>query len=254
MRRRIRLTGRKQLSRSAVTLKIVEVPGKRLLSLSFVDEDSFKGFPRDSRLVVRVYENKLVELIEFGTLGEPKSAADLRSPAFVAPSCQLLVAASGKENYGLLLGSTDTWTLHANDEKADKSRKGILLFLPKDIAPRAWKLDIRENDYPIVFVDKRIPDPRVWAHNDPVFVSSVLPAIMFQVFDDILVNPSPEDVDWMSDWLRWSDILMPGKKPPLSGSSDERKDWIEDLIDTFCQRHRLSDRLINQLTAAGVSV
>jgi hypothetical protein len=123
----------------------------------------------------------------------------------------------------------------------------ILLFLPAPIAPRVWRLDIRENDYPVVYLDKRIPNASIWAKTDATFTGAVLPAVIAQVFGDILEEDDEPDMPWMKDWIQWADILMPGQKPPYSQSTQDTRSWIESLIDTFCRRHRSSDRLIRTL-------
>lgn len=251
MRRRIRLTGRRQLAKSDATVKIIEVSGRRMLTLALGESARLEKFPKDSRVVVVLKENKLIELAEFGTLGALKPIAELKNPAFANPTCQLRIVSPDSRHLGLLLGSTDTWTLNAITGEHERGKKGILYFQPDAIAPRAWKLDIRDDDYPVVYVDDRIPDIRTWVRTDPVFVGFVFPAIVAQVFDDILLQPSEPDVDWMKDWLSWANVLMPGSKPPYGGTPSEKKEWIERVIDSFSYRYRLSDRLVGQLAAAG---
>jgi hypothetical protein len=103
-----------------------------------------------------------------------------------------------------------------------------------------------------VYVDERIPDPRSWARTDPVFVSCALPGIIFEIFGDILNHDSPEDTPWMSDWIRWADTLMPGGAlPPRGSSARDRKEWMDHLVDTFCLRHRVADKLLTKLIADG---
>lgn len=252
MRRRIRLTGRRQLSRSSVAVKFASLPDKRLLTFSIRDKGPFRTFPADSKVSLRLHENKLVELVDLGTLASPKPVADFANQSFVTPSCQLRVVAPDiGDARNLLLGSTDTWTLRPEDEEEHRSKKGILLFQPAAVAPRVWKLDIREDDYPVVYIDERIPDPRTWARTDPVFLGAALPAILFQVFEDILEQEIPADTEWMNDWLRWADLLMPGKRAPAAATPQDRRAWIEDLIDSFCSRHRLSDLVVARLTQGG---
>jgi hypothetical protein len=248
MRRRVRLTGRRQLARSAVNVRIVEVGSKRVVTFGIADAGVLSHFPADARILLRLQENKLVELLDFGAIGEPRYTADLSFQDFVAPTCQLRIASSGADRHGILLGSTDSWTLRADADEDDKARRGILLFLPSKIAPRPWSLDIRDNDYPVVYIDERIPDGRSWARTDPVFLNAILPAVMTKVFDDILGQPEPPDIDWISDWLRWAESLMPGSKPPFGGTAKEKREWIDSLVDSFCQRHHLSDGLVRHLT------
>jgi len=249
MRRRIRLTGRKQIAKSDATVKIIEIPGRRLLALTLADNRLFAKFPKESRVLVVLKENKLIELSEFGTLGALKTTTELKNEAFANPSCQLRIVTPDGQHLGMLLGSTDTWSLNADPLTTKNGKKGILCFQPDDIAPRAWKLDVRDNDYPVVYVDKRIPDTRTWVKTDPTFVAFVLPAIVAQVFDDILQQPVEPDADWMKDWLAWGDALMPGSKPPFGGTHTERKEWIELLIESFSARYRLSNRVVEHLTA-----
>src|SRR5229473_3313791 len=100
MRRRIRLTGRRQLSRSAVNVKVVILPHKRLLTFGIVDPKSFRDFPRDSKITVRLVENKIVELVDFGTLGTQRPAVELKNSSFSAPSCQLRIASTDTDKAG----------------------------------------------------------------------------------------------------------------------------------------------------------
>lgn len=251
MRRRIRLTGRRQLSRSSISVKVITLPHKRLLAFSVADPNAFRVFPRDAKIKLRLVENKIAEVIDFGTIADQKNAAEIKNASFSAPSCQLRIASTASERQGLLLGSTDTWTLQIeNDTEGDRSKKGILNFQPMKTAPRSWKLDIRDDDYPVVYVDDRIPDPRSWARTDPVFVSCVLPGIISKVFDDIFEQDSPADIPWMLDWIRWGEMLMPGRELPKDSAQD-KKDWVEHLVDTFCLRHYVADKLLTKLIADG---
>mgnify|MGYP003678286114 CR=1 FL=1 len=188
MRKRIRLTGRKQLPRSSVEAKVVEIGPKKLVSMTIANPQAFRKLPDTARVKLRLFENKFSETLEFGTLGSMQTTAEMTNRAFSAPSCQLRVVATEGDQKGLLLGSTDTWTMRANDdEDGSTANEGILMFQPHEIAPRSWKLEIRDDDYPIVYIDKKIPDSRTWVRNDPIFISCVLPAIIREVFDDILV-------------------------------------------------------------------
>lgn len=251
MHRAIRLTGRKQLPRACVNVSMREVGGKKILTMTIADPKQFKAFPANARVMVKLVEAKQMELVDFGTLDNPKSAVELANQGYVDPSCQLRVANANIDRLGVLLGSTQSWRLSSDAPEENGGVRGLLNFLPAKIAPRTWKLDIEENSHPVIRIDSRIPDPRAWAKSDPTFVGTIMPAIIHQVFDDILTHDTPEDTDWMNDWLRWADGLMPGNIRPQQPDIRERREWIDGLIDTFCQRHKLSDRIVDHLAQHG---
>jgi hypothetical protein len=251
MRRTIRLTGRRQLPRSCAAISIREVAGKKLLTFTIADQQALKGFPLGARLQVRLDENKQLELVDLGTLGAPKTAVELQNQSYIDPTCELRIAMADGDKLGLLLGSTRSWRLNSDSPEHVGGVRGLLNFLPGKIAPRTWKLNIDENAHPIIQIDSRIPDPRSWAKSDPVFVATIMPAIIHQIFDDILSHEAPQDTEWMKDWLQWADGLMPGRMLPEKPDVGERRDWINDLIDSFCNRHKLSDRIVDRLIGTG---
>lgn len=252
MRRTIRLTGRKQLPRSCASVSMREVADKKVLTFTIADMHSFKGFPQSARIMVKLVENKQVELVDFGTLGHLKTAIDLKNQTYDDPTCQLRVANADGDRLGILLGSTRSWRLNSDHPEQQGGVRGLLNFLPAKIAPRTWKLNIEENAHPVIQIDDRIPNPKSWAKSDPIFVGTIMPAIMHQVFTDILDYENPEETDWMNDWLKWADALTPGNPPPAYPSENrERREWIDGMIDSFSQRHKLSDRIIDLLLDKG---
>lgn len=245
MRRRIRLTGRRQLEKSAVRVGLSKLDSGKLITMTLTKPEAFKPFPAEAKVSLKLVENKKVEVVDFGTVGRMSTARDLKSSEFVAPSCQVRIADPGFGTKGLLLASSDTWTLKGDDEKDDENSRGILSFLADDTAPQSWKLEIRENDYPLVRVDKRIPNAALWAKNDPVFVATALPAIVRRVFDEILREVHSDDTPWVVDWLTWAGALLPSQTVPIGeDSKDGWDDYLDRLVDSFCARHNLAERLL----------
>ena len=246
MRRRIRLTGRRELPRSSVTVRFLDLNGRRVLALDIADRERFRDFPADARVSLRLQEHKRTKVVSFGTVGAPKPIAELDGFICDAPTCELRITATEKIKRSMLLGSTTGWTIRGEDDDAAEGRRSILLFQPADIAPRLWKLEIREADLPIVSVDKRIPGARSWAQSDPVFIAGVMPAIIRELFSDILSLSRPADIDWVAKWLEWSELLLPGRRSGLASEID-RNDYINDLIEEFCARHDISDLVLESL-------
>lgn len=249
MRRRIRLTGRKQLPLSSIEAKIFEESPRILVSLVLKERRTFERFPATSLVKLRLFENKVAETLEFGTIGAPRVIQELKNPTFSAPSCQVRVVATDGMQKGQVLGSSNMWTLRIDaEDRTGKGSEGLLMFQSREIAPRTWSLEIREDDYPIVYVDKSIPQSGVWVRNDPVFVSCVLPAIVREVFEDILMfENQPSDTTWVKHWLEWADDITPGKPPPWNDERGQKQRWINDLIEGFCYRHGMLDALVGSL-------
>lgn len=254
MRRRIRLTGRRQLSKSAVKVVLSELAGHPLVVMTVTQPEAFKAFPPDSKVSLKLIENKRVEVVDFGTVGKLHTSQKLKTRGLTAPSCQIRIADPGNKARALLLASTDHWTLKGDDDKDDENSKGILQFLPADTEPQSWKLEINESDYPLVRVDKRIPNAGLWARNDPVFVGTALPAIVRQVFDEILREEVSDDTPWVIEWLRWADALLPGVAPPI-GDDDKafRIEFLDRLVDSFCEKHGLAASLLEAAKPEEVS-
>jgi hypothetical protein len=206
-----------------------------------------KGFPADAEIRVKLAENKLVEILRFGTIARPTISAEILEGSFRAPSCQVRIVSRSTPDVGKLLGSTSPWTL-----KTGGDPDGILLFQPANIQPLLWKLDIRDSgeELPILYVDERIPDASIWAKSDPIFTACVLPSVIAEIMRRVLLGAPPED-GWELDWIKWAGSLMPGSDPPFGASSAEQLDWIEQLIVTFAQRHDLAGKVLSDVSKSG---
>lgn len=248
MRRRIRLTGRRQLSPSVVDVSLFVVDklqDKKIVTLTITKPQAFRKFPDTACIKLRLIENQLSETLDFGLLAKMEKFVEISGVDFSAPSCQLRVISTEESERGLILGSTDAWTLRSDEDAAKQI--GLLMFQSHDISPRSWKLEIREDDYPVVYINKNIPQSRSWVQTDTTFISCVLPTIIREVFEDILSNDLVPEQQWQKDWIGWADTLMPGREPPWNEDSSVKKTWISDLIDSFCLRHNMLDLLVSSL-------
>ena len=240
MRKTIRLTGRRQLAQSSFSFHLSDSNGSRVASLEIVDATALKKFPNDAEIRVKLVENKLVEILNFGTVAKPVATALVREASFRAPSCQVRIVSRGEQN-GLLLGSTSSWTL-----KSGGAPDGILLFQPANIAPRLWKLVIEDQD-PILYIDERLPDAGLWARTNPVFAACVLPHVISEIMRFILDKKTAPETGWEAEWMVWADGLMPGGKPPFNDIPDEQRKWIDELVAAFAQKHDLADGVLKTI-------
>jgi hypothetical protein len=150
----------------------------------------------------------------------------------------------------MLLGSTNPWTLRTGAEP-----DGILLFQPANIQPLLWKLDIRDSgeEQPILYLDERIPDANIWARSDPLFAACVLPSVVSEIIRRILSQGSAPDDGWEADWLDWAASLMPGSKPPFGAPLTDQASWVDQLVETFAQRHDLAGNALSSFVRQGAT-
>jgi len=240
MRKTISLTGKKKITANKYVLDINNAGETALLVLSLTDGKWFSQFPENARLFVHIAENKNFEIADFGTINKPSATYELPKSLFSAPKCSLRIVSTDASKNGVILASSASRTTGA----ALGGRDGIICFMPADISPRVWKLEIRDDDCPVVYMNEKIPDPAAWACKDPVFVSTVLPTVLEFVWLDIFLKGGDSGVDWVESWIAWADILMPGENPPFKEDQALRQEWIDSLVNSFAHKHKLSGRLL----------
>lgn len=226
-----------------MSVSLQTVAGDRTAVLNIVHPEAFQKFHPTALLRLRLQEDKQVEVLDCGSVGRPKNVVKLiENPDFQNPSCQIRVT-DVVNRPGLLLAASRSWRLEGN--RTDGTRRGILRFMPRDLGDRMWRIDLQEDVHPILYVNDKIPNAAAWAHSDPIFVSSVLPAVIHLIFDDILQHPSPGDFEWMAQWLTWAEELVGDNgRPQWNSPPQNKRMWIDNLVDTFSARHKLSENVV----------
>ncbi len=228
------MTGRKQLSHKSVNLIFNERDDFKQRLILKINREYFEGIPDSAKIKLRLTENKFSEYLDFGNLSNWHQYPKELENNFSAPTYQIRVIATDKANKGKILASTTAKTLLKKDGDNDNSIEGILKYQTHNIAPLIWKLDIRDDDYPIVYIDKSISNSKFWVSSDPVFISCIYPEIIRKIFMEI-INHNLEE-DWVKDWLDWAKSLY-GEEKPSNGDDQEINRWVENLISNFCQKH-----------------
>ena len=254
MRTAVRLTGRRNIPVKAVELGLINGPTQRII-FAIRQRHNFRYFPARSLIKIRFFENKASETISLGTKAElsvpdKKIEATLKN-RFSRPSCQLRVVETEQERKGLLLGSTPSWTIDSTDDASEERiNTGILKFAIKSVKPCTWILECPQNDYPTIYLDKDIPNAKGWAYSNFMFLSLVLPTVIRDIFSRILETEEYSEVKWMLEWLSWQESIrpvLPGDSVPFHGSRQERKAWIDNIVEAFMQKHQIHSKFIGSL-------
>jgi hypothetical protein len=242
MRKSIRLTGRRQLPKSYFRVTLSGEGSGKAVHLAISSEWDRSGLPADAEVRLKLVENKCVEVLRFGSVSMPSSIAPLNNDSFRAPSCELRIVCRDDGNDGLLLASTNSWTLRSAGDP-----EGILLFQAANIQPRLWRLEVRAQEHPVLYIDEHVPNAAHWARTDPVFAACVLPSVIASVFRSVLQSEEAAEDGWEADWINWAADLAPGSAPPFGTENETKEHWIEGIVDAFAVKHALAQNVISKL-------
>ena len=249
MRTAIRLTGRRNIPAKSVEVQLIDTR-PQTVRFAIRNRHNFNGFPGNSKLKLRLFENKRLETVALGDLSAEDGPIErpLRG-RFSRPACQLRVVRSQDPEIGMVLGSTPSWTIDASDDGSeDRENIGILKFAVRKMDSTIWALEFPENDYPTIYLDDGIPNAKGWARNDPVFIGFVLPSVIREIFDRILQSDEYNEIKWMRDWLEWAGSVGAGPSPTDDASPDDRRLWIGEIVDGFSVKVEARRRLISALS------
>ena len=250
MRSTVRLTGRRTVPVNSVEVKLIDDRPQRI-RFARLHQHHFNKFPRDSVLKLRLFENKASETVLLGSRADLDQVMERPlTNRFSRPSCQLRIVQQSHPKRGLLLGSTPKWTIDSSkDGSNDTENRGILKLAVDDISPKCWSLEFPESDYPTVYLNSAIPNPKRWARTDPVFVGFVLPIVIRQIFDHIFQTEEYGEIGWMRHWVEWARDNS-ANDPPLYGATSQDKElWIDRVIDSFSLKNKILGRFVDTLEA-----
>ncbi len=240
MMRRLNHTGRKQIPRSRVIVRLRHAPGSTYAFDARFDLADL-GFPGDARLYVEAYNVTSYMRFAFGTVREPHPPSDTRlieiSPVPL-PKFRLKVV-DPSLRHGLLLGSADQLLPLRPDE--DLAHKQPLLPVDFcDLGERIWRLDL--TDWPVLELNSRIEGLAEAARTGDAFLALVYPEVVQRILHEIVVvenqtDPDFDDAAWTTLWLRYI-CSLPGVEPPPQGDSVEARsrkaEWIDEAVQAFC--------------------
>jgi len=124
-----------------------------------------------------------------------------------------------------------------------------------DIGEEIWQLDIT-GDRPVLVLNNKIPAMKDIVRCNPIFVSLVFPEVVRRIMtriiiDDDITDPQYDEGDWPSLWLRFA-LKLPGIGAPPSGGGSiiwqEKKYWIETVVNSFCRNSNIRDNFIQSFT------
>lgn len=249
MIRRLNYTGRRNIPRSRVTIRLVSaVDGDQSFSADF-DLKGFR-FPSDASVYVEAYNTGSYMRFPFGTVGQPDVPQDTRLTEVTPrplPKFRLKVV-DQKNRHGLLIGVADKVIPLRPDEDL-RNRQSLLPVDFCDLGERVWQLDL--SDWPVLELNSRVENISEAARSSGGFMGLLYPEVLRRILHFIVVeqgetDPDADETEWTTLWLRYACSLS-GIGPPPAMAGHEvaglQAEWVEDVVQAFCRARHARTRL-----------
>lgn len=245
MIKRVNSTGRKRIPRTSVEIQVYD--GDPRSFDATLDLNNFRG-PKQAEVVLEATcaGSNVVRRFAWGTLAELHPPADRSLVDLHGHNVFFsLKVIDRSEKIGRILGYADNIRPINGGEKVGEGRRGILPIDQADLGDELWRIDVHTEDVFLV-VNNKIPDLYDRMRYDPLVYSLVYPAVVRNILR--LAAEEQEDLDgederWPTLWLRFGKNLHP-QKSTIPSEVDEREEWIEEVVQEFCQSHLLREKFV----------
>ena len=245
MIQRVNSLGRKRVPQSCV---VIEVHDGTPRTFDAEIDLSNQHFPEGASIVIEATSagSSVVQRFECGKVGE-----------LIAPAAQPLDQLTGQnvffalkvidrsEKVGRLLGIAENIRPEKSGEQTVSGRKGILPVERKPLGQQLWRLHYEEHDV-FLFVNSEVPGFSESVRSDPVFYALIYPEIVRQILSKAILrggDPESDDDTWATLWLSFARKIHPSHEhPPLAEEADDVEEWIETVVNSFCELHCLRDQ------------
>lgn len=252
MIQRVNSLGRKRINQSCVAIQVHDGEPRTFDAEITIAELSF---PEAASVVIEGTSagSSVVQRFDCGTVGNlcpPRGVAlDQLTGQNVFFALKVI---DRSEQVGRLLGVADGIRPEKTGDQTVSGRKGILPVERRPLGQQLWKLDFQEHDV-YLFVNSDVPGLSESVRSDPVFYSLIYPEIVRQILTRAIASggdPEADDDTWSTLWLSFARKIHPThNNPPDPSEFEEIDEWIELVVMSFCDLHRLR----NQYVASGHS-
>jgi hypothetical protein len=249
--RRLNYTKRQRLKREHLTITVHQPRETDPPVMSAAVDLTSYSLPADASVLIEAYRHTAWQRFEFGTVGAIQAPEDRTLRDFGAgEGLQFRV----KVVEPLSHGSTAARILAQADgikPNQDGPRRSLLPLDPDPtLTNEVWRLEIDENDGPLIKVSTHLVRDRHALARSPGFLSLVLPEVFRRVLTWALEDGLPGDEEWDTPrglWIRFGCGLLGQTEPPedlddRDEGADARDAWIEQAVNRFCRGNHI-DRL-----------
>jgi hypothetical protein len=251
MLRRFNYTGRKNIKQEDTPIQLTGDLPVRGFEANLESLTKYE-LPSTARLFVEAYEAPAYMRFDFGTVGNitpPMKRARLLTEFEGSDAMRFRVKVVDNEHDGQLLAEADG-IFPRSLEEGEQDHSPLLPVRSHDLGANVWDLEFPEStqDRIVLLVNVQVGD-RTALVRSTSFMSLVWPAILREILNRILLADAQSDLDddsdWHCQWLRFGRSLLPTPANPPGNPSDnleETRQWIGDVVGSFCQKQKIMTR------------
>lgn len=249
MKWRINSTGRQRILREHFKFSMLEAEiGQPLKAKVTLDLSSY-NFPATAALVIEGYHSSSVQRFECGSVARP-AIPSLLVVDEVERSGSLhfrIKVVDTEQTPGLLLGSAVKISPKGDGDR--DGRKSLLPVRYRDLGHQVWKVDVEFGNRPELIVNLALPEIKHWLKSHALIQGFMLPAALRIVLQE-LVRDADGDGDegdaWREEWKTYCrmELGMTGDPPDMRGDAQQKAEWIENAVDSFCRKFKLVKRIV----------
>ena len=248
IRRRINSTGRKRIPRDRVSVTLLPLrPDEPLRAVATVRLDGL-GFADGASVILEAYQRSSAMRFDLGTVAahsvpDPVILHELDPGA--VPLFRLKVVENDGQK-GRLIGAAER--LRPDSDDTPDGRESLFPVRFVELHDEVWKLQI-DAAGPCLLLNYRIPALKAKIVNDPLIAGILLPAALRGVLESIAADALETDDDeaaWKEKWLRYCREELGLAEDPGTLSAEQREDWINDGVRTFCKSAKFMTKIRKQ--------
>lgn len=206
------------------------------------------GFPDHACIYIEAYLASNFVRFAFGTVGRSVTPSDSsldELPGTDDISFRLKIV-DESDKVGRIIAQADN--LRATNETGSGQKQSILPVKYANLKHQVWKVEF-DQDFPgpvLIFNNEdNFPGIRTRMRSDPNFFALIYPAairfVLSRMKEDDRFEKSADE--WSSRWIQFTEDVLGVAPTPTSKDSPEVDNWIDEVINSFCMKYRVLNRL-----------
>ena len=243
MIKRVNFTGRRRIPRNRIDIQVHD--GQPRTFDATIDLPA-KQFPEEAAIFLEAMcaGSSAIQRFAFGKVGAVQAPRSRSLHEIEGENVFFtLKVVDQSERIGRILGIAENIRPLRAGRQTAAGRRGILPIEQVDLKHELWRLDFREHDV-YLLVARSDPDLVERIRWDPAVYAMLYPEIVRRILTQAIdenVDVEEDDDRWSVLWLRFGRSLHPDRETPpgLDDSEEEQAEWVDEVIQAFCERHSL---------------